>query len=134
MDCIFCKIGAKEIPAHMTYEDEHAFAILDIHPVAPGHTMVIPKLHAANLLELPPQEVGPVFEAVQAVTARLQEVLRPDGFTIGINHGDVSGQTVKHLHIHVLPRFMNDGGKSIHAVVHNPGNEDTAALAKRLRL
>jgi histidine triad (HIT) family protein len=116
----------------MIYEDDHAFAILDIHPVAPGHTMVIPKVHAPTILDLPQPEIGPVFEAVQKVAARLQEVLRPDGFTIGINQGDVSGQTIEHLHIHILPRFRGDQGKSIHSVVNNPPSESVKDLVARL--
>ncbi len=133
MDCLFCKIGNKELNSAMMYEDAHAFAILDVHPRAPGHTMVIPKIHAANILDLPDEEVGPVFQAVKKVTARLQAVLNPQGFTIGINHGDVSGQAVKHLHIHVIPRFEGDGGGSIHSVVNNPSSEDMTALAEKLK-
>lgn len=117
----------------MIYEDGHAFAILDIMPRAPGHTMVIPRKHSVNLLDLPVEEIGPVFEAVQKVAARIKEVLNPDGFTIGINHGGVSGQTVPHLHIHILPRFNGDQGGSVHSVVNNPGKEDIPALAERLR-
>ncbi len=132
MDCIFCKIASKEIPADILYEDANAFAILDIHPRAPGHVMVIPKVHAPTLLDLAEGEVGPVFTAVKKMAARLAEVLRPDGFTIGINHGDASGQTVKHLHIHILPRFEGDKGGSVHSVVNNPGAEDLRELAKRL--
>jgi histidine triad (HIT) family protein len=132
MDCIFCKIGVKEIPSQMIYEDEHAFAILDITPRAPGHAMVMPKLHAATILELPESEIGPLFSAVKAVTAKLEKVMKPDGFTIGINHGDASGQTVKHLHVHVIPRWKNDGGGSIHSVVSNQPQEEIADIARRL--
>jgi histidine triad (HIT) family protein len=133
MDCIFCKIASKEIKGETIYEDGHAFAILDIMPRTTGHTMVIPKVHAPTILDLPDEEIGPVFEAVKKVTARLKEILNPDGFTIGINHGDVSGQTVKHLHIHVMPRWNGDKGASIHSVVNNPGSEELSALSARLR-
>jgi histidine triad (HIT) family protein len=132
MNCIFCKIGAKEMPSHMVYEDDHAFAILDIHPRAAGHTMVMPKVHAANILELPESEIGPLFAAVKAVTAKLAKALRPDGFTIGVNHGDVSGQTVKHLHVHVMPRWHDDGGGSVHSVVDKPPAEPLEDMAKKI--
>ena len=132
-DCLFCKIAAKAIPGEIVYEDDHAFAILDIMPGGLGLAMVIPKVHAANILELPEGEVGPVFSAMKKMTARLQEVLAPDGFTIGINHGDVSGQTVKHLHVHILPRFEDDGGSSIHSIVNRPPKEALSDLAARLR-
>lgn len=132
-NCVFCKIGAKEIKGEIIYEDEHAFAILDIVPRTKGHVMVIPKIHAPTLLDLPDGEIGPLFQAVKKVAARLKEVLSPDGFTIGINHGDVSGQTVKHLHIHVLPRWNGDKGTSIHSVVNNPPQEELSALAAKLK-
>lgn len=132
MDCIFCKIAAREIPSHMIYEDDRAFAILDIHPLAMGHTMVIPKVHAVTILDLPEGEVGPLFAAVKAVTVKLQKVLNPDGFTTGINHGDVSGQSVKHLHVHILPRWKDDGGGSLHSVVDKPGDRSVEEVAKLL--
>src|SRR3989344_853225 len=119
MDCLFCKIGKKENPSEMVYEDDRVFAILDIHPRSPGHTMIIPKLHAVTLLDLPEEEVGPLFSVVRLVTAKLEKALRPQGFTIGINHGEASGQAVKHLHVHIIPRFQGDGGGSVHSVVSN---------------
>ena len=132
MDCIFCKIAAKDIPSGVITEDEHAFVFLDSHPIAPGHTIVIPKQHAATILDLERSQIDPVFAMVQTVTGRLKEVLQADGFTIGINHGDAAGQTVKHLHVHVVPRFKGDGGKSIHSVVQNQPKEPVEELAKRL--
>jgi histidine triad (HIT) family protein len=133
MDCLFCKIGKKEIPAEMVYENDHAFAILDINPVSPGHTMVISKTHAKDLPELPKDEVGPLFEGVKVVLAKIQKALKPDGFTIGINQGLVSGQVVGHLHIHLIPRFAGDNGKSVHSVVMNPPNESLTDTAKKIR-
>lgn len=132
MDCIFCKIIAKEIPSYGIYEDDHALAFLDINPRAPGHTMIIPKVHAVTLLDLPTAEIGPLFAAVKAVTAKIEKTLKPDGFTIGINHGDASGQTVKHLHVHVIPRWKDDGGGSIHSVVSNPSSEDIEKTLERI--
>lgn len=133
MDCLFCKIGKKEIPAEMVYENEHAFAILDINPVSPGHTMVISKTHAKDLPELPKDEVGPLFEGVKMVLDKIQKALKPDGFTIGINQGSVSGQVVDHLHIHLIPRFAGDNGKSVHFVVMNPPRESLPEIAKKIR-
>lgn len=117
----------------MVYENDHAFAILDINPVSPGHTMVISKTHAKDLPELPKDEVGPLFEGVKVVLAKIQKALKPDGFTIGINQGLVSGQVVGHLHIHLIPRFAGDNGKSVHSVVMNPPNESLTDTAKKIR-
>ena len=116
MDCLFCKIIKKEIPAEIIYEDNNAIGILDIHPLTPGHTMVLPKTHAENILDLPDDQVSPIFLAVKRVTEKLKNSHNPAGFTIGINHGRISGQVVDHLHIHVIPRFSGDGGKSIHSI------------------
>jgi histidine triad (HIT) family protein len=118
-DCLFCKIANKEIPAKIVYEDENAAGILDVNPVSPGHSMILPKRHAGNILELPDEEIKGVFQAVKNLTAIIKNKLNPDGFTIGINHGRVSGQTVEHLHVHIIPRWENDGGGSIHSVVNN---------------
>ena len=133
MDCLFCKIGKKEIPAEFVYEDDHAFGILDINPIAPGHTMIIPRIHSENLVDLPAEEVGPVFTAVKKCTEKLKAAFKPDGFTIGINHGRVSGQLVDHLHIHIVPRFTGDGGGSIHSIVNNPPKESLAMVAEKIR-
>ncbi len=132
MDCLFCKIAHKEIPSEVIYEDADTLAFLDIHPRAPGHAVIIPKQHAENILDLPDALMGPVFLTVRRVSAILNKMLSPDGFTIGINHGKVSGQVVDHLHIHVMPRYANDGGASIHGVVNNPPKESLAQIAERI--
>ncbi|MFH1346628.1 MAG: HIT family protein [Spirochaetota bacterium] len=132
MDCLFCKIANKEIPAQIIYESVDATAVLDVNPRAPGHTMVLPKIHAANILELPDEKIGGVFKAVKETTDLLNKKLKSDGFTIGINHGKVSGQTVEHLHIHVIPRWTGDGGGSIHSVVDNGSKESLEEIKNKL--
>jgi len=132
-DCLFCKIARKEIPAEIIYEDGETVAFLDIHPKSPGHAMVIPKIHAETILDLPREKLGPVFEVVQRTAYMIETALRPSGFTIGINHGKVSGQVIDHLHIHIIPRFSNDGGSSIHSVVDNPPKESIKEIAKKIR-
>jgi len=120
VDCLFCKIAAGEIKALVIYKDQGALGILDIHPRSLGHTMVIPREHAETIIDLPGGQLGDLFRAVAAVTALLKDRLRPDGFTIGINHGKASGQTMDHLHVHVIPRWKGDGGASLHGVVSPP--------------
>lgn len=132
-DCLFCRIGRHELAAHVVYEDAHALAFLDRTPRAPGHTMVIPKAHAPTIVDLPPEEVGPLFTAVKRVAEKLTRALGPQGMTIGINQGLVSGQTIDHLHVHLLPRFAADGGGSIHSVVLNPPKESPEAIAEKIR-
>lgn len=132
-ECLFCKIANKEIPAEVVFEDAHTLAFLDIAPRAPGHTMVIPKVHAENILDLPEEEIGPLFVSVRKLAERLTRVLKADGLTIGINQGKASGQVVEHLHIHLLPRFRGDRGGSIHSVVDNPPKESLKDIANMLR-
>ncbi len=131
-DCLFCKIIAKQIPAQIVYEDDHAFAFLDIHPHAPGHTMVIPKVHAPNLLELPTNEVGSLFAAVQHVVGMLSKSLAPDGITMGANQGRASGQEVDHLHVHLMPRWHGDGGHAVQTVVNNMPKESLDEMLKKI--
>ena len=133
MECLFCKIINKEIKTEIVYEDDDTLAFLDIHPRAPGHIMVIPKKHAENILDLPDDKIEPVFRAVKKVTEMINKTLSPDGFTIGINHGKVSGQAIDHLHVHIIPRWKNDHGDSIHSVVNNPPKESIKDIADKIR-
>lgn len=130
--CLFCKIINKEIPAEIIYEDVETLAFLDIHPRSSGHTVVIPKVHAENILDLPEGKVEPLFKAVKKITAMIEKGLNPHGFTIGINHGKVSGQAVEHLHIHIIPRWENDNGGSIHSVVNNPPKESLEEIKNKI--
>lgn len=132
-DCLFCKVANKEVPAAVVYEDAHVSAFLDVHPKAPGHLLVIPKVHAAHIRELPDAELGPLFAAVKTMSKRLEERLGAEGFTIGINDGEVGGQAVAHLHVHILPRFAGDKGGSVHTVVENPPRESVQEIAAKLR-
>lgn len=120
MNCLFCEIIQKQKEAKIIYEDGAVVAILDVFPHAPGHTLVLPKRHVKNIFDLSEEELGSVFAGVKNVAALLARALAPEGFTIGINHGEVGGQAIEHMHIHIMPRFTGDGGGSIHSVVKNP--------------
>ena len=130
--CIFCKIAHGEFSSETIYEDEFVRAVLDIHPVAPGHTMILPKVHAETVLDIPDFNGKHLFAAVKKVTSILKEKLHPDGFTIGINHGKWAGQAVEHLHIHIIPRWKGDNGKSVHSVVENPPKESLTEIKNRI--
>ncbi len=132
MDCLFCKIIKREIPAAVVYENESVLGILDVNPRAPGHTMILPKVHAENMLDLPNGVILPVFSAVKEMTEILRKAFSPDGFTIGINHGRVSGQSIDHLHVHIIPRWFTDGGGSVHSVVMNPPRESLDEIKARI--
>lgn len=101
--CLFCKIVAKEIPGDVVYEDEHALAFKDIRPVAPTHVLVVPKKHIAAIHDLTPDDavtVGNVLVAARKVADQLG--LTAAGYRLVINDGDAAGQTVHHVHVHVL--------------------------------
>lgn len=115
-DCLFCDIISGDIPTKKIYEDEGTLAFLDVEPLIKGHTLIVPKKHSGTIIELPDSDVNPLFSTVKRVTAMLGKALDPQGFTIGINHGRISGQSIDHLHIHIIPRFTGDGGGSIHSV------------------
>ncbi len=131
-DCLFCKIAAKKISAAVIYENDHVLAFLDIMPRTTGHTMVIPKVHAPNILELPSDELAPLFAAVKHVAGMLSASLKPDGITIGINQGRASGQEVDHLHVHLMPRWHGDGGGAIQSIVNAKPKESLDAIAKKI--
>ncbi|MEK7612465.1 MAG: HIT family protein [Patescibacteria group bacterium] len=133
MNCLFCNIAQKAIPAEIFYENDAVVAFLDIHPRSLGHSVIIPKVHAENIIDLGDEAIKPLFLAVKNVTEILDRRLHPHGFTIGINHGKVAGQAVDHVHVHVIPRYANDGGGSLHSVVNNPPEKSIKNLAKELR-
>ena len=133
MNCIFCKIAAKDIPSEIIYEDGEAVAFLDIHPRSPGHAVVVPKAHAETILDLTDVATAKFFEAVRKTTKLVRTGLVPDGFTLGINHGKVAGQEVEHLHFHVIPRYENDGGTSLQSVVNNQSTKSLKEIADEIR-
>lgn len=108
-DCIFCKIANGEIPAATLYEDEDFRVILDLNPAAKGHALILPKEHAADLFEMPEERVQKAFALAKKMAGKMRDVLKCDGFNLVQNNGTAAGQTVFHFHIHLIPRYENDG-------------------------
>ena len=123
-NCIFCKIAAGEIPSVTLYEDEDCRVIFDINPAAKGHAILLPKTHAANIFELPDDMTARVFVTAKKVAAALVKTLGCDGINILQNNGIAAGQTVFHFHIHLIPRWNNDGA----GLTWTPGKADPAVL------
>lgn len=109
MDCIFCKIISGELPSSKVYEDEQVVAFLDIHPVRPGHTLVVPKAHCDDLMGCDPEVASHLMMAVQKVARSVVKATGAEGFNLGINNGRAAGQIIFHLHMHVIPRTEADG-------------------------
>jgi len=107
-DCLFCKIAKKEIPSSVVYEDEHVLAFLDIKPVHPGHTLVVPKQHSDDVSLLAKTEAEPLMQACQRISAALLS-LGADGVTVTSNVKPAAGQVIIHTHFHVIPRYKQDG-------------------------
>lgn len=129
-NCTFCKIVDGEVPNHTVYEDSHALAFLDINPQSKGHTVVIPKVHGETFLDLNEELAGDLFIAVKRAQEKIEETLNPDGYNIGWNHGSAGGQVVPHLHVHIMPRWNDDGGGNMHSVVSNPGDMSVEEVAE----
>ena len=110
-NCIFCKIANGEIPSKTVYEDENFRAILDLSPAAKGHTLILPKNHYKNLFELPEETAAEVFAVAKKLGTQLVDKLHSDGLNIIQNNGEVAGQTVFHFHMHLIPRYKDDGQK-----------------------
>ncbi len=107
-NCIFCKIISGEIPSKTLFENEDFKVIFDIAPASKGHVIILPKYHAANIFELPDDVTAKAFVMAKKVATVLMEVLECDGVNILQNNGEAAGQTVFHLHIHVIPRYKDD--------------------------
>ncbi|HEV2120485.1 MAG TPA: HIT family protein [Candidatus Bathyarchaeia archaeon] len=107
-DCIFCKIISKKAVAVIVYEDPNSIAFLDIHPLNPGHTLVVPKKHYPSMVEMPPEEVGKVFVSVAKVMRGVRKASKADGINIGQSNGRAASQEVFHMHVHVIPRYIHE--------------------------
>ena len=103
-DCIFCKIIAGEIPAARVYQDDKFLAFLDINPVTPGHTMIIPKQHFKTMTENPDELVAEIFIKAKELMPKLKKAMAADYVVVS-----VVGVDVPHLHVHLIPRRLNDG-------------------------
>ncbi|MBL4622811.1 MAG: HIT family protein [Immundisolibacteraceae bacterium] len=106
--CVFCDIVAGKSVATTVHEDHWTLAFLDINPINPGHTLVIPKQHHQNLLEIDQQAYQHLADATLKVAQAVQAAINPDGINIFQANGVAAGQTVFHLHNHVLPRYQHD--------------------------
>ena len=109
MDCIFCKIVKGDIPCARLYETEHVLAFLDVAPVAPGHALVIPKVHYPTLFDLPEELGGRLFAALAPVARAVMAATQATGVNVQMNNYESAGQVVFHAHLHLIPRRAGDG-------------------------
>ena len=109
MTTIFSKIIAGEIPCYKVYEDERVLAFLDINPIQPGHTLVVPKNPSEDGLSADPEDLAHMIKVAQKIAQALKTVTQCDGVNFGMNNGAAAGQIIFHTHLHVIPRFEDDG-------------------------
>jgi histidine triad (HIT) family protein len=107
--CIFCEIVAKRAKANIVYESEDTLAFLDVHPIAPGHILVIPKRHCRNLFDFDDASALGLLHAERIVARAMQTALGADGLTVLQSNERAGGQSVFHYHAHLIPRFNGDG-------------------------
>ena len=131
-DCIFCKIAAGEISSATVYVDDDFRAILDLGPAAKGHTLVIPKSHSDNLLSVEPDTAAKALKVISKTANAIKEALGCDGINVVQNNGEAAGQTVMHLHFHIIPRYKNDS-VNIGWQPMKPSNEELAATADLIK-
>lgn len=120
---IFERIIDGEIPAEVVHETDDVIAFLDANPLAPGHTLVVPKEPHARLRDVPPELSAEVFGIVREIAPAIEDAVEADATTIGINDGPAAGQEIPHLHVHIVPRFDGDGGGSLHSVMGAPDDD-----------
>ena len=130
-ECIFCKLANGEIPTNSIYEDDDFKVIMDASPASKGHCIILPKTHAKNLLELPEEYCEKIMLVARKCSRALMNVLSCDGINVLQNNGEVAGQTVFHLHVHLIPRYEGDNVQ-IKWAQHNE-TFDLEALAVEIR-
>ncbi len=108
-DCIFCKIRDGQVPSTKVWEDDRTLAIMDINPLSSGHTLVLTKAHAATLWDAAPDDLRAAITAAQRVATALRQALKPDGLNMLQANGAAAFQSVPHYHLHLIPRWTNDG-------------------------
>ena len=108
-DCVFCKIRDGAIPSAKLHEDERTFTIMDINPLNPGHCLVILKAHAPTIFDADPADLAAAVATAKRVATAMRAALKPDGLNMLQANGAAAFQSVPHLHLHLIPRFTNDG-------------------------
>lgn len=130
-NCIFCKLANGDIPTNAIYEDDSFKVILDNGPATKGHALILPKDHYANLYEIPEEVAAEVMKLAKKMAIHMTEKLHCDGFNLVQNNGEIAGQSVFHFHMHLIPRYKNDGQRILWTPTE-PSAETLAAIKKEL--
>ena len=131
-DCIFCKIVAGEIPSHKLAEDDKTLSFMDINPWTRGHALVIPKNHSRNLYDIDADDLAAMHAAAQALARRMRDRLECEGVNVLQSSEPVAMQTVFHTHVHVIPRYSDDG-LQMPAHPKQVDHDELAGIAEQIR-
>lgn len=126
-ECLFCKIIDGSVPSQKVYEDDTVLAFLDIHPINPGHTLVVPKQHVATMYEAPDEMLTQLMRAVKKVSVGVKNAVSADGISISQSNEPAAGQEIFHLHFHIIPRFKNDGHRPWKGTPYKEGEIESIA-------
>ena len=134
-DCVFCAVIGGEVPASVVYEDNVAVAFLDLFPVHPGHTLVVPRIHVTDLQDCPPDVAAHLFGVSATLASAVVQASDAAGFNVWTANGKVAGQEVFHLHLHILPRYENDtfGLRFPRGYPVEASREELEAMAAKIR-
>ncbi|PIQ66787.1 MAG: HIT family protein [Candidatus Zambryskibacteria bacterium CG_4_9_14_3_um_filter_40_16] len=127
-DCVFCKIADKKIPSNLVFEDEHSMAFLDINPVQMGHTLIIPKNHHPQMTDVPEDLLARLFRTAKMIMPRLKKAMGSDFVVLTI-----VGTDIDHFHIHLIPRFKNDGIPTFPPTKKYGSTEEMKTVEEKIR-
>lgn len=133
MSCIFCRIVAGDVKAELVAREPGATAFLDVSPLADGHVLVVPDAHVARLEDLGEHEAATLFRAVTRLAGPVRAAVGAAGTTIGVNNGEATGQTVPHVHVHIVPRWEGDGASSVHGIFRAGQRRPVAEVGDAIR-
>ncbi|MFC5630565.1 MULTISPECIES: HIT family protein [Streptococcus] len=131
-DCIFCNIISGDIPSCKVYEDQEVLAFLDISQTTPGHTLVIPKEHVRNVLEMSESTASSLFKRIPKIARAIQKSTNAPAMNIINNNESIAGQTVFHAHIHLVPRYSGNDGINITYTTNEPNFEVLGKMAEQI--
>jgi histidine triad (HIT) family protein len=131
--CTFCSIIAGELPCAQVYRDKDFLVIMDKYPINTGHTLVIPTKHYDTLLNMPPAEVGKLYAMVPDIAKAVVAAVGADGFNVGQNNGIAANQIVPHVHVHIVPRFIDDSPDGKWPLRRVPTTEELEKTAQKIR-
>jgi histidine triad (HIT) family protein len=133
MSCIFCRIVSGEIPAEVVAREADAVAFLDVQPLADGHVLVVPRAHVARVEDLDASQSAALFALVHRLAGPVRRAVAADGAIIGVNDGEATGQTIPHVHVHIVPRWHGDGAGSVHTIFKPGARRPVAEVGALIR-